>query len=211
MNVSPKTKCAAARVRGLPQGGFHRLPVTTSQQRTFFMRGTLPRGEFNMVALATYRLGYVPKVCLARPMLFAALDCYDRGDYIGCGVRLRESVYRFVKAACDWYGVKVKGKHPRPGEYARALRDAKQLDRWGYEIVLECIDAGNKLAHCQTVDSATLRGGIALLFAMMDREPYAGHERKPVATSYKGGDPYECDDCDDDDRGDWWKSEGGAA
>jgi hypothetical protein len=158
-----------------------------------------------MVALATYRLGYIPKPCLAKPMLFAALDCLDRGDLIGAGVRLREAAARFLIAACDWYGcdVKSKSKYPRPFEYAKALLDAKQLDKWGHEIMLECIDAGNKLAHCVSVDRAIVKGGISLLFAMMDHEPYAGHERAPIATSYKA----DCDCCDDDDNeGEEWKA-----
>jgi hypothetical protein len=163
-----------------------------------------------MVALATFRLGYVPKPCLARPMLFAALECLDAGDLIGAGVRLRESVARFVISACDWYGVPVKnGKHPRPRDYALALREAKHLDNWGLQIVLDIIEAGNKAAHCQHVDRASVKGGISLLFSLMDGEAYAGHDRKPIATSHKGeDDPYDCDDCDDDDGANWWK--GGA-
>jgi len=160
-----------------------------------------------MVALATPRLGYVPKLCLARPMLFASLECYDKGDYIGAGVRLREAVKRFVISACDWYGVKVDAKFLTPKAYARALHKAKHLDKWGLEIVLECINAGNKLAHCQTVDRHTISCGISLMFSLMDGEPYCPNERKPVATSYKT-EGYDVDDCDDDDGANWWK--GGA-
>jgi hypothetical protein len=159
-----------------------------------------------MVALATYRLGYTPKPCLAKPMLFAALACLEAGDLIGAGVRLREATTRFLIAACDWYGCKVKeSKHPRPCDYARALRNAKQLDKWGFDILCDCIEAGNKAAHCQSVDRATVKGGISLMFAMMESEPYAGHERKPVATSYKAD--CECrDDDDSDDEGEEWKA-----
>ena len=161
-----------------------------------------------MVALSVPRLGYQPTQCLARPMLFAALACYDAGDYIGAGVRLREAVKRFVVSACEWYGVELpKGKHPSPGEMARALRKAKQLDKWGLEILLESIEVGNQAAHCGKVDRATLQGGIALMFAMMDGEPYTPHDRTPLVTSHQE-EGYDCDDCDDDDHGDDWK--GGA-
>jgi hypothetical protein len=161
-----------------------------------------------MVALAVYRLGYTPKPCLAKPMLFASLACYDAGDYIGSGVRLRESVKRFVVAACDWYGVPVKGKHPSPAEHVRSLRDAQQIDKWSCQALLDIIDVGNKAAHCQGFDARQLRSGISLLFAVMDSEPYCGHERRPAATSYlKDG---ECNEgeYDDDDGAGWWK--GGA-
>ena len=162
-----------------------------------------------MVALAVPRLGYTPTLCLARPMLFAALDCYDRKDYIGAGVRLREAVKRFVVAACQWYDVKVDAQFLTPKAYARALRKANHIDKWGLEILLECINAGNKLAHCEKVDRHAISGGISLLFSLMDSEPYTGHERKPTATSHKT-EGYDVDDCDDDDGANWWKI-GGAA
>ncbi len=140
--IKPGSVCAT---QANPFSGLARaaggLPLSNA------LPGLIAYLECVMVALAVYRLGYVPKPCLAKPMLFAALSCIDAGDLIGAGVRLRESVARFVIAACDWYGVPVKnGKHPRPGDYARALREAKHLDKWGLEIVLECLDAGNKLS-----------------------------------------------------------------
>jgi hypothetical protein len=106
-----------------------------------------------MVALATPRLEYQPRLCLARPMLFGALETYDLGDYIAAGCKLREAVKRFLIAACDWYDVKLhKSKFPRPADYARALHKAKQLDDWGLEYVFEMINIGHKLAHYQAVD-----------------------------------------------------------
>jgi hypothetical protein len=157
-----------------------------------------------MVALAVYRLGYVPKPCLAKPMLFAALECFERGDVIGAGVRLREAANRFLIHACDWYGVEVKAKFLTPKAYAQALRKAKHLDSWGFQIMVDIIDAGNKLAHCVNVDRQSVKGGISILFSMMDSEPWAGHERQPVVTSHKS----DCDCCDDDDNdgADWWKA-----
>ncbi len=162
-----------------------------------------------MVALAVPRLGYTPKLCLARPMLYAALDCYERGDLIGAGVRLREAVLRFVVAMADWHGieVKTKDKHPRPGAYITALHKAGKFDKFGRECLFEMVNAGNKLAHCLAVDAGTIRGGISILFAFMDGEAFCPHERKPIDTSYKV-EGYEANDCDDDDSADWWK--GGA-
>jgi hypothetical protein len=156
-----------------------------------------------MVCLSVPRLGYVPKLCLARPMLFAALECFDRGDLIGAGVRLREAVDRFVRAACDWYGVKVEAKFLTPKAFAKALRKAGHLDKWGYTILIEAVEAGNKLAHCQSVEANTIRGGITVVFALMDGEPYCGHDRQPIVTSRKT----EADaPDDDDDNADWWKA-----
>lgn len=160
-----------------------------------------------MVALNSFRLEYIPKPCLAKPMLFAALACHDKGDVIGAGVRLREAVTRFLRHACDYYGCMPKGKFPRPRDFASALHNAKHLDKWGYGIMLDIIDAGNKAAHCQKVDACHVSSGIALLFSMMDGEPYAGHERQPLVTSHKassGDDDYYRDD-DDYDSADWWK------
>ncbi len=165
-----------------------------------FMRGLFRAGKATlMVALATHWLGYVPKPCLARPMLFASLDCLDRGDLIGAGVRLREAVTRFVSTACDWYGVEVKVKFVTPTAMIRALREAGQCDPGCFETLLQCIELGNKAAHCGRIYPGSLRGCISLLFSMMDSEVYAGHERTPIATSRKA----DCDRCDDD--GDDWK------
>jgi hypothetical protein len=163
-----------------------------------------------MAAAAVPRLGYMPKLCLARPMLFAALECHDRGDVIGAGVRLREAVLRFLKAAADWYGVALpKAKFPEPINYIRALRKSKSCDKWGARIMLDAIEQGNKLAHCQRVEVSCIESSIALMFALMDGEPYCPFERKPVVTS-RQTDGYDVDDCGDDDGADWWKSEGGA-
>lgn len=164
-----------------------------------------------MVCSATPRLGFQPTQCLARPMLYAALARYDAGDYVGAGVRLRESVKRFLVAACEWYDVPLpKDRHPSPAELARRLHKAKQLDKWGLETILECIEVGNHAAHCQTIDRQSLRGGIALLFALMDGEPYCPLDRTPIVTSYMSEGELDDYDCDDNDPADWWKSEGGA-
>ena len=153
-----------------------------------------------MVAPNVPRLGMSPKLCLARPMLSAALDCYDKGDYIGAGVRLREAVKRFIVAGCEWYGIdSPKSKHPKPADYIRALRKAKQLDDWGAKCLTEMIDSGNVAAHCGPVDRDALRGGIALLFRFLDAEPFCPNERKPAATSHKS---------DVDDCANWWKKGG---
>jgi hypothetical protein len=144
-------------------------------------------------------------------MLYAALECLDAGDTIGAGVRLREAVLRYVAAAADWYGIDVprKQKYARAGQYIDALSKAGQMDTWAREYLLEMIDAGNKAAHCQRVPSDVLKGGISLLFALMDGQPYCPHERQPLITSHETN-LYDLDDCDDDDSADWWKK-GGAA
>jgi hypothetical protein len=164
-----------------------------------------------MVAASVPRLFFEPQVCLARPILVEALDCYERADYIGAGVRLRESVTRFLVAAVDWYAVPLsknlqRDRHPRPAALARALHKAKCMDSFSLDIVLECLSAGNALAHCGRVCPKGLRGCISMLFYLLDSEPYSAlKERKPAVSAY------EVDDCDDDDAADWWKSEGGAA
>jgi hypothetical protein len=169
------------------------------------MKGTI------MVAAAVPRFGFQPTLCLARPMLLEALDCYERGDYIGAGVRLRESVTRFLVAAVEWYAVPLsknlqRDKHPRPAALARALHDAKFMDSFALDIVLESLAAGNTLAHCGRACPKGLRGCISMLFFLVDSEPYSAlKERQPaVAATFD-------ENADDDDGADWWKAEGGAA
>jgi hypothetical protein len=168
-----------------------------------------------MVCLAVPRFGFQPTICLARPLLHHALDCYQRGDYIGAGVRLRESATRFLVAAVEWYAVDVskrtkRSKHPRPVELAKALHRAQRLDEWGLTAILEMLDVGNAAAHCQPFCPKALRGAIAFLFCYLDDEPFSAmRERQPaVETTFENGN-YEADDCDDDrSEGDEWK--GGA-
>jgi hypothetical protein len=159
-----------------------------------------------MVCASTPRLGFEPKLCLARPLLLTALECFDRGDYIGCGVRLRESLSRFMTAMVDWYAVELpKSRKPlRPTQLAHALHKAKQFDKWALEIVLEMIAHGNTLAHCGHVDATELRCSVSLLFSFFDQEPCAGSQGRgelwnlPCCKSF--------DDYDDDDHGDDWKA-----
>ena len=163
-----------------------------------------------MVAPATPRLDYKPEICLARPILFAALACFERGDILGSGIRLREAVTRFVKAACGWYNCPVppKVKRPKPVDFIRALRKAKHLDKWGADCLLEMVAAGNAAAHCGRVDRQAIKGGIGILFSFMDSEPgFCPHERQPQpqqAEIYDDG--YDDGFVDEErDRADWWK------
>jgi hypothetical protein len=161
-----------------------------------------------MVAASVPRLGFTLKPSLARPMLFAALECFDHGDYIGAGVRLREAIKRFLISACEWHGVPVpKDKHASPARMARALHDAGHMGAGVLGWVSESIDCGNTLAHCGTVRPDTLRTLIGVMFAAMDGEPYVDFTRQPIVTSYSVD--ANCD-CDDDDHGDDWRI-GGAA
>ena len=163
-----------------------------------------------MVSIAVPRFGFQPIVCLARPMLLQALDCYERGDYVGAGVRLRESVRRFVIAACRWYAVDLtkamkRDKYARTCTLVKALREAKCIDKWGAEIVLECVEVGNHAAHCRPFCKASLKGGISIMFCFIDSEPFSAMEdRQPgIETEYVD------DGCDcDDDPADWWKGGG---
>lgn len=163
-----------------------------------------------MVAPSVPRLGFEPQVCLARPILVHALDCYERGDYIGAGVRLREAVRRFVVAACRWYAIDLakamkRDKYGRTCTLVKALREAKCLDKWGAEIVMECVEVGNLAAHCRPFCKQSLKGGISLMFLFIDSEPYSAlQERQPVIVSSDANDC--CDD--DDDSADWWKQGG---
>lgn len=156
-----------------------------------------------MVAPTCFRLAYIHKPCLAKPMLFAALACFEQGDLLGAGIRLREAVTRFLKHGCDWYGCMPQGKYPRPRDYVNALHKAGQLEEFGREVMLDIIEAGNKAAHCQKVDPHNIQGGISILFSFMDSQPWAGHERPPLVTSHKAAS--NCCDEDDCDSADWWK------
>jgi len=214
-----ENKVSRCGVRASAQGGFHRLPRTTSQRGTFFMRAALGVLEVTTMGFSTTvpRFGFQPTLCLARPMLLEALDCYERGDYIGAGVRLRESVTRFLTAAVEWYAVELperskRHKYPRSADLARALHKAKQLDGWGLASILEMLAVGNAAAHCKPFHPKSLRGAMAILFAQIDSEPYSAlKERRPaVASTFDENADYDLDDCDDDDGADWWKSEGGA-
>lgn len=163
-----------------------------------------------MVALAVPRFGFQPTLCLARPMLLQALERYEQGDYVGSAVRLREAVKRFLVAAVAWYDVPVAvAKHPRPMDLAKALRNAKQLDKWGFECIEEMIETGNRGAHLGRVERDSLRGGIAILFSLMDGEPYTMPElRGEMWVKPDEQNIYDIDDCDDDrSAADWWKPE----
>lgn len=156
-----------------------------------------------MVAPSFSRLDFVPKPCYARPMLYGALDSFERGDYIAAGVKLREAMRRFLESACDWYGVEAKRKYRTPAVLAHALQKAGHLGD-NLDWVLEIIDVGNKAAHCHSVNRHALKGGIAVAFAIMDREPCCPHDRTPIDTTHHS-EGYDVDDCDDDDGAGWWK------
>lgn len=165
-------------------------------------------------SLAVPRFGFEPTICLARPILVEALECFERGDHIGAGVRLRESITRFLSAALEWYAVELPprvkklSKYPRPSEMAKALRQAKVLDRWAYTTMIECIDVGNAAAHCQPFDVHTLRGAIGVLFAQIDSEPFASmKDRPPIVATFDADNCSEERDEDDDGAG-WWKKGG---
>ena len=169
-----------------------------------------------MVALAVPRFGFEPELCLARPILLQALERYEVGDYIGAGVRLRESVRRFLVAAVRWYAVPMlksakRDKFARTATLAKALHEAKVLDDWGVASMLEMLDLGNKAAHCKPCCPRALRGAMEYLFMFIDSEPFASmKDRQPApAPAFDWNADYDIDDCGDDYKaGDWWKPEG---
>ena len=174
----------ASRARGI-------LPLTNElpgQVAFFALALCRAKGDTTMVCASVPYLGYKPQLCLARPMLFAALDRLDRGDTIGAGVLLREAVSRFLIAAANYYDVqlpKLKRKYPRPADIARAIHKAGHLGDWGLSCIEDIITAGNRLAHCQHVDARELRDYISLLFGLMDREPFCPNDRQPIVTTWQ--------------------------
>ena len=167
-----------------------------------------------MVAASVPRLFFEPQVCLARPLLLEALGRYEKDDFIGAGIRLRECVRRFLVAALQWHAVPLtqamkRDKYARTATLAKALRDAKQIDQWGFEIILECLAVGNAAAHCRPFCKRTLKGGISMMFCMLDCEPFSADTAR--VDHPQPANDWDCDcDCDDDDGANWWKSEGGA-
>ena len=152
----------------------NRLASQCSSALSFVSR-LLRHRKGNSNGCSRYSPAGIPAPSMPRaPMLFGALESYDRGDYIVAGCKLREAVKRFLIAACDWYDVKLhKSKFPVPLTMLAPFTRPKQLDDWGLEYVFEMINIGHKLAHCQAVDVRELRSGIAILFSLMDSEPYA--------------------------------------
>jgi hypothetical protein len=151
-----------------------------------------------MVALATPRFGFVPKINLARPMLREALECYDRGDLIGAGVRLRAAVYRQLTAMCEWYN--CMPKKPKLLGMVAALRKAKQLDELGVTWLNEMIHLGNTAAHMGHLDRAAVRGAISGMFFILDCDPCNSPEERVDHPQ-----PENCWDNDDFEDGDDWK------
>jgi hypothetical protein len=158
-----------------------------------------------MVALATPRFGFIPKVNLARPMLRDALECVDRGDLIGAGVRLREAVYRQLTAMCEWYNCTTKKGTLRG--MVQALRNAKQIDEMGVDWLMEMIEVGNKAAHLGRVDRKSLRGAIHGLFYIIDCAP-CGESPERIEHPQPENKWDDCGWDDNDDGANWWK--GGA-
>jgi hypothetical protein len=92
---------------------------------------------------------------LAWPLLQAAHERYDRGDLVGCGVRIREAIRRHLVAVAESHGLDVK-KHSRSaGAVLRILRKRKliELGDWLGKI----LDGCNRLAHCQPVKASEIR------------------------------------------------------
>lgn len=176
--------------------------------------GARGKGAIMGFSLSVPRFGFEPQICLARPVLLDALACYERADYIGAGVRLRESIRRFLVAACRWYAVPLlkaakRDKYARNLTLAKALRNAKAMDEFSHEIICECIEIGNKAAHCRPFCVKSLKSGISILFELIDSEPYSAmreRQQQPTVAPFESADYEEADDCcDDDDGSDWWK------
>jgi hypothetical protein len=152
-----------------------------------------------MVAALVPKLESVVVVNLARPMLLAAQECEERGDLIGCGVRLREAIRRQLHAMCNYFACLPKSKRrPTPAAMLAALERDGQVDKWGKQMVQEMIDLGNAAAHCGRVDRASLRGSMGFLHYVIDINPCGDcFERFPAPSVY------DIDDCDDGDATDW--------
>ncbi len=211
MSVSPKTKCAAARVRGLPQGGFHRPPDTLRSSALSLRAVSVAAQEATVgYSLSVPRFGFVPEINFARSYLFRASDALDAGNVTGAGVYLREAVRRQCWAECQWFDCLPEGATERTPASAllRALEKAGCTDDCGLSVARECIEYGNNAAHCRRVNPGWMRAAIRMFHNLIDATPC--NEPFNMAGLPK---PAECFIPDDDefDPADWWKSEGGAA
>ena len=161
-----------------------------------------------MVALATPKFDSVLPLNLARPMLLAAQECEERGDLIGCGVRLREALRRQLHAMCLFGAcLPTSRRPPTPSALLDALRKAGECDHSGYKVVQEMIVLGNAAAHCGRVDRDSLRGAMTMLHWIIDENP-CGETFERFHQPAGCGDCFEAWDDDDDDVAEAWKGGG---
>ena len=149
-----------------------------------------------MVAAIVPKFDSVIPLNLARPMLLAAQDCQERGDLIGCGVRLREALRRQLFAMCQFHACVPVGKFAHtPAAMLKALRAGGECDKGGARIVTDIIDIGNRAAHLSRVKAGELIGAMELLHYIIDTNPCGDtFERFP-----KPATDCDCGGWDDDD------------
>ena len=119
-----------------------------------------------MVLAIVRELGVVRPTCLAWPFLFQAQAELDRGNITAAGVKLRESVRRYLHALCKLHDCMPK-KQRTPREMLKALHKRKLVGcrQW----ISDMITLGNAAAHCKPVKASTLRTALSI-FAMILNE-----------------------------------------
>ena len=116
------------------------------------------RKAISMVASSPPQLGVTPRPLDAQQMLRESLDCLDRSDTIGAGVRIRQAAKLILTAWAESCGVRrpLRHRYPRPARIARALHRAGRIDEKTLKSLLGIIDACNASAHGHTVCASCL-------------------------------------------------------
>lgn len=158
-----------------------------------------------MVAPNSPRLDFRPQLNFSRAYLFRAADALAAGRTIEAGCLLREAVRRQLFAECAWKNCLPDDATDRtpPVVLLRALKRAGHCTNTGWSIAFDCIDLGNKLAHCHRVSRQAVECAIAFFHDFIDADPCA--EPANMSGKLVLSDPWLTNPDDDDDSADWWK------
>jgi len=122
-----------------------------------------------MVCLAVEEFGNVRPLCTARPVLLEAQSKLEAGDLIACGCLLREAFRKYLVAECESRRcLPTKRRHQTPSQLLKLLRKLGHVDEDAVQWYAEIITTGNKAAHCEEIEQASLSGCISMMHIVLD-------------------------------------------
>ena len=110
------------------------------------------------------RVGHQSATCRSRRLLVGATESWEREEYIGCAVKLRESARQLANALIDYYAAwGAKMKNDRTSSRMVKCLESKALISGNESAILyEALVLGNRFAHCICPENAVGRLGCAL-------------------------------------------------
>lgn len=105
--------------------------------------------------------------CATHTLLRSARTDCRRGELIAAGVRLRESVRRYLQAVLTASGCRPEG-NPCAGDLSRQIARLELLPNPA--TIRHMIELGNRAAHCEHLDASELGTAIGVLESILNGE-----------------------------------------